>query len=216
VISDVSADLYRIWPPDPEMIPIALNYTATDNCGISRREIYVRSREIGVNTGTRNTSVGYMLMDDHHILLDAERSGPGDGREYSIFIRCWDEAGNSSLGKTTIFIPHDKSFLKSTGITDHMDLTPVKQAVIDNEYRDVPFMANVWPNPSNKNFNLEVKSSSDEKIDVSVLDILGRLILKPEVNRKQPSSFGENLKPGIYYITVSQGKSFKNIKVIKQ
>jgi hypothetical protein len=40
--------------------------------------------------------------------------------------------------------------------------------------------------------------------------------LKPEVNRKQPSSFGENLKPGIYYITVSQGKSFKNIKVIKQ
>jgi hypothetical protein len=152
--------------------------------------------------------------------LNAERTGPGDGREYTIFIRCWDTGGYITQQQTTIFVPHDNTILKSTGTLDQtglsQDISTVKPAQFTGITGNEPFTARVWPNPSNKNFNLEVRSSLNEKVEVSVIDILGRIISNVNVNETQPVSFGESLVPGVYFITVRQGVYLKNIKVIKQ
>jgi hypothetical protein len=79
----------------------------------------------------------------------------------------------------------------------------------------VPFEANVFPNPSTTNFNLEVKSSLNENVMLSIFDNNGRLISTLNTN-KHTSQFGDDLKPGIYLVIVRQGSNFNTIKIVKQ
>jgi hypothetical protein len=172
------------------------------------------------NTSTRKTPVPIVRIDQHHILLVAERSGPGAGREYTIFIRCRDQGGFYTQEKTTIFVPNENTILKSTGSADQtglsQDISAIKPALFTGNTGNEPFIASVWPNPTKKNFNIEVISSNNEKVEVSVLDILGRMISTVNVNGSQPVPFGESLVPGVYFISVRQGIYLKNFKVIKQ
>jgi hypothetical protein len=175
----------------------------------------VLSDDPGNKTGNGMTPVDIEVTDEHHIFLRAERSGPGAGRTYLVTVQCSDEAGNVTEEQTTVFVPHDKSIPKSNGSKDQVG-TSKKSAVINQETLNEPFRVDVWPNPTDHNFTLEVQSSSDEKIVVSVTDILGRLVSDLQVSGMKPASFGEDLKPGIYFITVRQGNYLKNIKVTKQ
>jgi hypothetical protein len=219
VISDLSAELYNPGLPYPNTIPVAVNYKATDNCGITDWDIFVMASD-PVNPAKRKTSVPIFLTDAHHIQLVAERSGPGEGREFTIFVRCRDKAGFYALEKTTLYIPHEKSILKSTGTDDQTELrqgiSAIKPAGLPGETGNEPFTAAIWPNPTNKSFNIEVISSSDEQVFVSVSDVLGRLISNMNITGGQTYVFGEDLNPGIYFINARQGNYSKNIKVIKQ
>jgi len=47
-------------------------------------------------------------LDDHHVLLRAERQGNGNGRIYTTTITCSDSGGNSSNDQVQVLVPHDR------------------------------------------------------------------------------------------------------------
>jgi len=79
---------------------------------------------LGVSGGTHGEMTGRMLerlepvlqqespdwviVDDHHVKLRAERAGSGDGRVYTILVTCTDGDGNSSSNSVEVTVPHNQ------------------------------------------------------------------------------------------------------------
>jgi hypothetical protein len=99
----------------------------------------------------------------------------------------------------------------------YKDCTPTK--VVENTvYGKSPFAVVAFPNPFSNNFNLDVTSSSSENVEVSVYDMIGRLINKLEVNSNAVSELqiGNNYPSGVYNVIVTQGENVKTLRVIKK
>lgn len=185
------------------MIPVKLNYTVSDNCGVnSPNQIYIYSNEPENGLGDGDISQDWVIKDDHNILLRAERSGTGTGRVYYIYIVSYDY----SYKLVTVEVPHDKGMTKAS---DAM-------LADGNQLDSTPFRVNAWPNPSSRSFNLQVESVSNETIDVYISDIIGTRILKLKTENNQSIYFGGDLKPGMYMVEIRQGGNVKTIKVVKQ
>jgi len=109
VISGASADKAMLWPPNHNMVDVAVSYGVKDNCdpaplcGLS-----VASNEAVDGTGDGDTAPDWEIMDAHHVRLRAERAGTGNGRVYSIAITCTDVAGASSSQTVTVGVPHNQ------------------------------------------------------------------------------------------------------------
>lgn len=207
IISGISDQLAPLWPPNHKMIPIHLDYKTSDNCGDTiTSEIYIFSNEPDNGLGDGDVAIDWKIQDAHNILLRAERSGTGKGRIYYISIVTHDSSYNYSYKLVTVAVPHDKG-----------NTTNRNNSSISNESIEImPFTTNIWPNPGINNFNLDVQTSSNENITLSIFDINGRLISTIESNNKQTIQFGENLKTGIYLVFVRQGENFNATKIIKQ
>ena len=207
VITGLSDTYPSLWPPNHKMVPIHLEYSTSDNCkGIITNSINISSNEPVNGLGDGDMTPDWMITDDHHILLRAERSGNGTGRIYTINIVSTDAAGNSSSQLVTVAVPHDQMGMKISDGTFKFG----------NQVETESFKVNAWPNPSNQNFSLQVESVSTEIIDVFVTDVIGRQIFRYQSTNMKTINFGDDLKPGIYFIKVRQGDYSKTIKVVKQ
>ena len=74
---------------------------------------------------------------------------------------------------------------------------------------------NAFPNPSAQYFNLTIDSDSDEDINVNVIDLNGRIMFTDKGIYNRGYRFGENFKPGVYFVRVLQGDQMITQKVIK-
>ncbi len=85
--------------------------------------------------------------------------------------------------------------------------------IIENEFKAI-----AYPNPFNESFNIDLKTSNEEKVVVTVYDMMGRLIDKQLVNPSDMSGLqiGYNYKSGVYNIIVSQGNIVKTLRIIKR
>ena len=63
---------------------------------------------------------------------------------------------------------------------------------------------------------MQIRSASDEKIEVNLYDITGRFLSKLNAVENQVYSFGDDLRPGVYLVEIIQGQQRKTIKVVKQ
>lgn len=84
--------------------------------------------------------------------------------------------------------------------------------------KSLDFQVVASPNPFADNFKLDVKTSTDELIQVKVYDMLGKQI---EVRNVTVSSItdlevGTNYPAGVYNVIVSQGDNVKTLRVIKR
>jgi hypothetical protein len=86
----------------------------------------------------------------------------------------------------------------------------------DNTSKDI-FDISVYPNPFGETFNLVSNSLSNEKVLISVFDIVGKEVETIETNSDNLKnvSIGNNYNWGIYYIRFKQGDNSKIIKVIR-
>jgi hypothetical protein len=197
-----------IWPPDHKMVPVTVNYNLTDNCSeFTGSMLWIWSNEPDDGTGDGETVSDFQVLDEHHVLLRAERSGTGSGREYYIFVSAYDDLWNSSGQLFVVKVPHSKSGVPK--------LT-VKSAELKTEDAAIPVSVKIWPNPGEKYFNLEVESSSDESIELSIHDISGQLVSVLNVTDKGSFRVGDDLIPGIYIATVRQGAWVTTIKIVKK
>ena len=73
----------------------------------------------------------------------------------------------------------------------------------------------VFPNPSKSYFNLQVITSGKEIATARILEIQGRLIKSLVITPNQIVNMGSELKPGAYFIEVTQGKEVKTTRVVK-
>jgi uncharacterized repeat protein (TIGR01451 family) len=109
-ITGATADPSVLWPPNHRLVNVTVSYDVTDNCPLPPDSctLSVTSNEPINGTGDGDTSPDWIVLDDHHVLLRAERAGNGNGRIYTITITCIDSGGNSSSESVTVTVPHDR------------------------------------------------------------------------------------------------------------
>jgi hypothetical protein len=88
-----------------------------------------------------------------------------------------------------------------------------------NKIKAVPVVESmtvkVFPNPSNTLFNLNITSSSTEKVQVRMMDARGSILKTVTINPSNTLRIGEELRPGVYMFEVRQGANTKVVKAIK-
>jgi uncharacterized repeat protein (TIGR01451 family) len=110
VITGAEADPSVLWPPNHRMVNVTVSYDVTDNCPLPPNScvLTVTSNEPVFGRGSGHTSPDWIVLDDHHVLLRAEREGNGNGRIYTTTITCTDSGGNSSNDQVEVTVPHDQ------------------------------------------------------------------------------------------------------------
>ncbi len=99
-ILSLKANPKVLWPPNHQLVPVKVTVQAVDSCGpVTCRIVSVHSSE-PVDAGP-----DWVITGDLTVLLRAERLGNGPGRTYKINVQCRDDAGNTSLGTTVVFVP---------------------------------------------------------------------------------------------------------------
>lgn len=73
----------------------------------------------------------------------------------------------------------------------------------------------VFPNPTNKDFSLQIETNNNGAIEIVVTDIYGKKVFHKEESLPQNFSFGSNLASGMYILQVIQGKNIQTLKLIK-
>ncbi|MFT3909441.1 MAG: MopE-related protein [Ferruginibacter sp.] len=81
--------------------------------------------------------------------------------------------------------------------------------------KQVPFDVQVYPNPAQSEFNISIAGKSNEKVTIRIYDVNGKRYLPEVTGPNTISHFGNNLKPGIYMVEVTQGDNKKVTRVIK-
>jgi uncharacterized repeat protein (TIGR01451 family) len=101
-ITDASANPSVLWPPNHKLVDVTVDYNVTDNCPLPPDSctLTVTSNEPGDGD--------WIILDEHHVQLRAEREGNGNGRIYTITITCTDSGGNSSSESVMVTVPHDQ------------------------------------------------------------------------------------------------------------
>jgi hypothetical protein len=94
--------------------------------------------------------------------------------------------------------------------------TTAKVEIAEKTAEPILFNIKAYPNPSNQYFTLELEGASDEKVEVAVYDVLGRLVKHIEKTDAQPILFGEDLPSGVYMAITSQGVNRKTHRLIKE
>jgi hypothetical protein len=74
------------------------------------------------------------------------------------------------------------------------------------------------PNPFETNFTLNVITTSDEKVQVVVYDMIGKQLESKEVNAADANTLkvGTNYPSGVYNVVVSQGVNVKSLRMIRR
>jgi hypothetical protein len=106
-ITGASATPASLWPPNHKMVDVFVDYDVTAPCGEPRTcALGVASNEPVKND---HSSHDWIVLDEHHLELRAERWGNGTGRIYTITIGCSDTRGNSATRHTAVAVAHDQA-----------------------------------------------------------------------------------------------------------
>jgi CHRD domain len=109
VIRRVIASPNVLWPANHKMVPVRISVLATDACcQVRSRIVGVRCNEAVNATGDGNTSPDWEITGPLTLKLRAERAGKGSGRIYYITVQSTDCAGNTTMGRTIVTVPHDQ------------------------------------------------------------------------------------------------------------
>lgn len=206
VVSNMSATPNTLWPPNHKLKDVTVNYTSTDNCAVVSCVLTVSSDEPVNSWGDGNTSPDWVIVDDHHVKLRAERSGKGDGRVYTITATCVDAAGNTGSNTTTVTVAHDQGNVSARTMIYGADQSPRALSVI------------ATPNPSRNYFTLHIETDNNkDKMSIRVSDVMGRIVeTRNNLSGNQTLRFGNNLKAGIYFVELRQGNETQYMKLLKQ
>jgi hypothetical protein len=217
VIHDLAASPRLLWPPNHKMKNVTINYTTTDNCpGPITCHITVTSDESQNGPGN-NSSNDWIVVDDHHVRLRAERAGHGDGRIYTTTVGCTDQHGNTATASATVTVPHSLASPVVRGI-----ILPkggqTNVVVMNEEDPDRSTVIQVFPNPSKNYFTINIQTENmTDKILVRVIDAAGRVVeVKNNLFGSQTLKIGSNLKAGLYFVEIRQGNDMKQLKLLKQ
>ena len=202
VVSAVTPSTQMLWPPNHKMWDVMLSYTSTDNCAVTGCQVSVTSNE-SVNGPGNNNSPDWVIVNNQHIRLRAERNGNGDGRIYTITVTCRDAAGNSTSRMTTVSVPHSMSSARASN--------EFEQLVGDKALSMV-----IMPNPTTSYFTVNLTTESAESMNLRVFDITGRTILtRNNLSGTQALRLGEQFKPGVYFVELRQGEISRQLKLVK-
>jgi hypothetical protein len=99
-LSQPAVDKATLWPPNGDMVPVTISYSARSNCSNDA------SCTVSVSGGDAS------VIDAHHVLLRAQREGNGSGRTYTLSVSCSDGNGGGATRTATVDVPHDQRAAK--------------------------------------------------------------------------------------------------------
>ena len=105
-ITGESASVVVLSPSNHTMRDVTISYTATDNCAVTSI-ITVTSNEPINGVGDGDTDPDWIVTDNHHVILRAERSANGTGRIYTITITATDPSANTITKIVEVRVPHN-------------------------------------------------------------------------------------------------------------
>ena len=90
------------------MRPVTVAANAVDTCDPAPacQIVSVESNEPIDGLGDGDTAPDWEITGDMSVSLRSERSGTGDGREYTITVQCTGASGNTNAADTIVFVPH--------------------------------------------------------------------------------------------------------------
>jgi Secretion system C-terminal sorting domain len=212
VISNVKLSTTILSPVNNYLKTVGVGYKTNGhcNCGPVTSWLTVKFNEDETLPGTPDNynSTEWKITDEHHVKLRASVLGfQPYGRVYTITINTQNTLGGISRYSVDVTVPLSSITMSAKN----------GRAANEPELADeVPLTCNITPNPTSQNFNLQLRSSSTKKIDVNIFDMSGRKIARLNPSKNQTTLFGENLRPGVYMVSVIQGEQRQVIKVIKQ
>ncbi|UPT69690.1 MAG: T9SS type A sorting domain-containing protein [Flavobacterium sp. JAD_PAG50586_2] len=129
--------------------------------------------------------------------------------------------GANSQSYTVSDVTSGKHYFRAKFTNGDCDQTAVYSSPIIVYYRECgssKLSAVSYPNPFVDNFKLSVSTSSEDKIQVSVFDMTGRLMEQRESNLEEVSELrlGDRYPSGIYIVNINQGDDIKTLRVIKR
>lgn len=119
VISSITAIPDVLWPPNRTLRPVSLTVNATDNSG----QVSCKISSVRCNEPVKAGDI--VITGDLSLTLRAERLGGGDGRIYTIIVRCTDAVGNHSDATVAIAVPHDQRGKPTPTPTPTPSSTPI-------------------------------------------------------------------------------------------
>jgi hypothetical protein len=187
VISDLNEFYEPLWPPNHKMVPVFIDYKVNDNCSLANFELFVSSNEPENGLGDGDTSPDWDILDEHNILLRAERSGIGNGRIYNITIRAIDDSGNYTEQFVLVMVPNDNR--RSIN------------GFIDSESGFNEFT--LYPNPADDIINIKGPKSSSNYSYI-IYDMLGAMKKSGILNNDQIEI--KSLSHGLYILKLETDK----------
>lgn len=201
-ITNVTADPASLWPPNHKMQKVTISYDVNDNCGFNPPVLSVSSNEAN--------NADWIIVDNHHIQLRAEKGRKGTERIYTITISVTDLSGNKSVKTINVSVSKEKTKAKNK-------LSAANRSAITEEEDVQSLIIKATPNPSFNYFTLLTKSSSDKPINVTVTDVLGRVVeTRLNIAGNGKLQLGSNYRQGIYFVEVVQGKQRQLVKLVKE
>jgi len=73
----------------------------------------------------------------------------------------------------------------------------------------------IFPNPTDKDFLLQIETNNEAPLEVVINDIYGRKVFYKKESFTKNYSFGNDFTPGMYILQVIQGKNIQTVKLIK-
>lgn len=100
-----------LWPPNHKYRDVQVDIKWSDTCDPDPEvDVKVTSNE-PINTngfGDGNTEPDWVIIDNNHFKLRAERDGRGTGCTYTITYTITDASGNISTESCTVTVPHNQ------------------------------------------------------------------------------------------------------------
>lgn len=109
-IAEVLASPDALWPPNHRLVPVKIQPHVSDlvdpapRCEITS----VSSNEPTKGLGQGDRSPDWVVTSALKLQLRAERSGKGNGRVYTVAVRCADVSQNVATGSVDVRVPHSK------------------------------------------------------------------------------------------------------------
>ena len=111
----------------------------------------------------------------------------------------------------------------STSLKCRKDAVPesngdeVLNGVVSAKITDKPVAAEVYPNPSSKNFRLYLSFTRQQNIEIDLYNIDGKQLYRKTVWASGIIDIdASNYNPGVYILKVRQGEFNKTFKLIRQ
>ena len=105
MVTTPTVDKTTLRPANHQMVPVTVTYGVSNNCGTAVCGLSVASNEPVNGSDDGDTAPDWQIVDEHHVLLRAERSGTGTGRIYTISVTCTDSAGNATVRTVDVTVP---------------------------------------------------------------------------------------------------------------
>jgi hypothetical protein len=95
---------------------------------------------------------------------------------------------------------------------------PVSARLSATSFDQEIFKAAAYPNPFVSGFRLNVETSSSDRIELKVYDMIGKLIEVRQVNVSDMDNMevGSNYPSGVYNMVITQGENLKTLRIIKR